>query len=279
MTSHIETPAVSVHATGVGELRFIGNATLLIRYGPFTMLTDPNFLRRGERAYLGYGLTSRRRTDPAMSIDDLPALDGVVLSHLHGDHWDRVARHRLDRGMPIVTTPHAARRLQGWHGFRRAVGLRTWEQHTLFKDGATLRVTALPGLHAPGSARYLLPPVMGSLLELRTSAGGPVDHRVYITGDTLMHDAIHEIARRYPDTDLAIVHLGGTTLPGGLMVTMDGRQGAELLSVVAARRAVPVHFDDYEAFKSPLADFRAEVEKRGLADRVTYVDRGGVLAL
>jgi L-ascorbate metabolism protein UlaG (beta-lactamase superfamily) len=89
-----------------------------------------------------------------------------------------------------------------------------------------------------------------------------------------MYEGVHEIARRYPDTDLAVLHLGGTTLPGGLMVTMDGEQGAELLAAVAPRRAVPVHYDDYGVFRSPLGDFRAAVERRGLADRVTYVDRG-----
>lgn len=261
-----------------GELQFVGNATLLLRYGPFTVLTDPNFLHRGQRAYLGYGLTSRRLTEPALPDGRLPDLDVVVLSHLHGDHWDRIARRRLDRGVPIVTTPHAARRLQGWQGFRRATGLRTWEQHALLKDGAVLRVTAMPGRHAAGAARHLLPPVMGSLLELGTPAGD-VAHRIYLTGDTLMYEAIHEIARRYPGTDLAVLHLGGTTLPGGLMVTMDGRQGAELLEAVAPRRAVPVHFDDYEAFKSPLADFRAEVGRRGLAPSVTYVERGQKIPL
>ena len=30
-----------------GALTFIGNATTLLRYGGFTILTDPNFLRRG----------------------------------------------------------------------------------------------------------------------------------------------------------------------------------------------------------------------------------------
>jgi L-ascorbate metabolism protein UlaG (beta-lactamase superfamily) len=83
----------------------------------------------------------------------------------------------------------------------------------------------------------------------------------------------------YPDTDLAVLHLGGTTLPGGLMVTMDGRQGAELLAAIAPRRAVPIHYDDYEVFKSPLADFRAEVERRGLAECVTYVERGDTVPL
>ena len=46
-------------------LTFVGTATTLLRLGPFTDLTDPNFLRKGQLAYLGKGLVSRRRTSPA----------------------------------------------------------------------------------------------------------------------------------------------------------------------------------------------------------------------
>jgi L-ascorbate metabolism protein UlaG (beta-lactamase superfamily) len=254
-------------------MEFIGNATTLLRCGPFTLLTDPNFLHRGQRAYLGFGLTSKRLTEPALRIDELPRLDAVVLSHLHGDHWDRVARGKLDRGLPIVTTPHAARRLQGWHRFRHATGLRTWESHTMVKDGALLRITALPGRHAPGAVRFLLPPVMGSLLEFGP-ATGEVQYRLYITGDTLMFDGIQQIARRNRDIDLAILHLGGTKLPGGIMVTMDGVQGADLFETIRPGRAVPVHYNDYGVFSSPLDEFRGEMERRGFGDQATYIEPG-----
>jgi L-ascorbate metabolism protein UlaG (beta-lactamase superfamily) len=255
------------------RVTFVGNATVLLEWGPFTVLTDPNFLHAGQRAYLGYGLASRRLLEPALSISELPSLDLVVLSHLHGDHWDRVARRRLDRSLPIVTTPHAARRLQGVHRFHRAVGLRTWETHTATKEGATLRVTSMPGMHAPGLVGRLLPPVMGSLIELGDTSG-EVQRRVYVTGDTLMYDGVREIARRFPSIDMAVVHLGGTTLPGGLVVTMDGGQGADLLEVIRPGVAVPVHYDDYTVFKSPLSDFVDEVARRGLGEQVRVVARG-----
>ena len=51
------------------ELTFIGTATAVLRLGGFTLLTDPNFLHKGQRAYLGYGLWARRRTEPAWQVD------------------------------------------------------------------------------------------------------------------------------------------------------------------------------------------------------------------
>jgi L-ascorbate metabolism protein UlaG (beta-lactamase superfamily) len=200
----------------------------------------------------------------------------VVLSHLHGDHFDRVASRELDRDLPILTTPHAARRL-GRRGFRAPVPLKTWTEATMDKGGASLAVTSLPGRHALGPLARALPPVMGTLLEYRATAGSPV-LRIYLSGDTLVHDDLREIRDRYPTIDVAVVHLGGTKVLG-VLLTMDGAQGVDLLEMLRPRHAVPVHYDDYGLMKSPLSDFTDEVRRRRPGTTVSYLDRGQTLTL
>ena len=258
---------------GPATVTFIGNATVLLRWGPFTLLTDPNFLHAGQLAWLGHGIVSRRLTEPALQVHELPDLDAVLLSHLHGDHWDRVARRGLDRGLPIITTPHAARRLQGRAGFRRADGLRTWEQRVLTKERCTTTVTSMPGQHASGPVRLLLPPVMGSLVEF-AGPDGRTAVRLYVTGDTMLVPAVRDVARRFPDLDVAVVHLGGTTLPTGSVVTLGAQDGAELVDLLRPRAVVPVHHSDYGVFRSPLSAFDAAVEQRGLGHLVRHVAPG-----
>ncbi|MDO0929333.1 MBL fold metallo-hydrolase [Streptomyces sp. TG1A-8] len=261
------------------DLHFIGNATVLLRYGPLTLLTDPNFLHRGQFAHLGYGLASRRLTEPAVDPRELPRLDGVVLSHLHGDHWDRRARRHLDHTVPVVTTPHAARRLRVFQGFPRTAGLRTWEGFSLRRGGAQVTVTALPGRHAGHPVlRGLLPPVMGSMLEFGP-VGRPPRLRLYVSGDTLLYDGLDEIAERFPAADLAVLHLGGTRLPGGFVVTMDGAQGAELARRLDPRTVLPVHYHDYTVMRSPLSAFLAEAGRLGLGDRIVHCGHGGRVRL
>ncbi|MDP8951812.1 MAG: MBL fold metallo-hydrolase [Actinomycetota bacterium] len=256
-----------------GSVFFVGTATVIISYGGFKILTDPNFLHAGDHVHLGYGLTSERLTNPAIEIQDLPDLDFLLLSHLHGDHFDRVAETRLNKTMPIVTTGHAAQYLEG-KGFRPPVALDTWEDVTIRKGmGAWVRVTAMPGTHAPGPLRRVLPPVMGSMLEFGDAGEDEPRLRMYITGDTLIHDALKEIPQRYPEIDLALLHLGGTRVLG-VLVTMDAKQGVEAIKMIDPKAAIPIHYNDYAVFKSSLDDFKEAVNEAGFEDRVHYLAHG-----
>jgi L-ascorbate metabolism protein UlaG (beta-lactamase superfamily) len=129
----------------------------------------------------------------------------------------------------------------------------------------------MPGKHAFGLMGALLPPVMGNLLEFE--AGDGIRVRIYISGDTLIHEDLKEIPRRHPEIDLALLHLGGTRVLG-ILVTMDGRQGVEALRILRPRKAVPIHYNDYPVSKSPLEDFRKAVDAAGLGDKVVYLRHG-----
>jgi L-ascorbate metabolism protein UlaG (beta-lactamase superfamily) len=256
-------------------LTFGGNATTLLCVGPFTLLTDPNFLHRGQRAYLGYGLWTKRRTEPALQPTQLPALDAILLSHLHGDHWDRIATRALDRSTPVVTTPAAARRLAR-RGFRETADLAPWQRQEFTRGDSTLRITSVPGVHGPGPMARLLPPVMGSVLELVRD--GELGWRGYISGDTLRRPFLAEVLDRCGPLDVLIPHLGGTKALG-ITVTMDGRQGADLVEMLRPPVTVPVHFDDYGRFASPLSDFLNEVAGRRLPGEIRTVQRGERMSL
>lgn len=254
-----------------GSLLFIGNATVLLRYGGFTIVTDPNFLHQGEKVALGYGLHARRVRDPAIELSELPPLDLVVLSHMHEDHFDRGVARDLSRTVPIVSTQHATASLASM-GFEAPQALDTWETIEFVRGEVALRITSMPGKHGPGLFSAALPPVMGSLLEFGPRDGVP-RFSVYISGDTLLHPELVEVARRYRGMDLALLHLGGTKALG-LLLTMDARQGVKLLRKIEPQVAIPIHYNDYTVFTSPLEDFRREVDAAGLSDRVVYLAHG-----
>lgn len=269
----LKLPAGSTPATEAnGSVQFIGTATVLIRYQGFTILTDPNFLHKGDHVHLGYGITAERLTNPAIELDKLPPIDFVVLSHMHEDHFDKLVQEKLAKDTPIVTTKEAAASLEKL-GFRRAIGLGKWDQIEVEKGESRLRLTAVPGRHGKAGMQALLPSVMGSVLDFGPNPAAP-GYRMYISGDTLVYDDLKNIPQRFPGIDLALLHLGGTRILGVFKVTMDGKDGVELMQIIRPQRTIPIHYNDYDVFKSPLADFAREVKAAGLEDQVTYLAHG-----
>jgi L-ascorbate metabolism protein UlaG (beta-lactamase superfamily) len=117
---------------------------------------------------------------------------------------------------------------------------------------------------------------MGSIVE--HAVDGDVRRRVYLSGDTLTGDHVDEIRERFPDIDAAVVHLGGTRV---LMrtVTMDGPMGVDFVGRVRPAVTVPVHYDDYTVFRSPLSDFVDRARAAGLDTTLRCPTRGEVVSL
>jgi hypothetical protein len=223
------------------------------------------------------------------------------------DHFDRVVEDSLRRDLPIISTPHAKDHLanKGDDSFTSVFDLDTFQHMTVDikqPSGSSpsstsskvpaFRVTAMPGKHVPpgilNTVNDLLgavPPTNGWMLELGYRASAAPDspfqsgYRIYISGDTLFVDELKEIPQRYAgqNIDLMLIHLGGTTIPGPnlplLMVTMDAKQGVELMRLIQPDVTIPIHFDDYDVFLSNLDEFKKAVEEAGMTKKTVYLDR------
>lgn len=282
------------------SLFFVGTATTIIEWAGLRILTDPNFLHAGDHVHLGPGVSGTRRTNPAIDLEELPRIDVIFLSHYHEDHFDREVEEKLTKNIPIITTPHAKECLtsKGEDSFTNVHALDFWETLVLDVEGEErqgktpgLKITGVPGKHVPPGPLNIaneilkaVPPTNGWMIELGYSDTVTDDsfengYRIYISGDTLMVDELKEIPERYKDQniDLMLVHLGGTTIPGPkmplLMVTMDAKQGVQLMQLINPDLTIPIHYDDYDVFLSPLDDFKKAVHAAGLDSKVVYLDR------
>ncbi|KAK5015247.1 hypothetical protein LTR16_002348 [Cryomyces antarcticus] len=285
-----EAKEIKAHPTGAGA------------GGENASLFFPNFLHAGNHAHLGPGVTATRVTNPAVDLHDLPRIDVVLLSHYHADHFDQKVEESLRRTLPIITTPHAKGCLQSKgpeESFSEVFDLDFFDSMMVdvVKIGGgdkapAIKITGMPGKHVPPGVLSIandllkaVPPTNGWMVELGYTKRGQGDasfengYRIYISGDTLMIPELKEIPQRYAgqNIDLMLIHLGGTTIPSPsvplLMVTMDAKQGIELVRLINPDVTIPIHYDDYDAFLSPLSDFKKEIEAAGLTEKVVYLDR------
>ncbi|CAL8580647.1 hypothetical protein XPA_006368 [Xanthoria parietina] len=279
-------------------LMFVGTATTILEWEEVRIMTDPNFLHAGDHVHLGPGVTGTRKTNPAIELHDLPRIDLICLSHYHADHFDAKVESSLRRSLPIITTPHAKSHLASkgaGEAFTAVHDLDFFDDILVDIAGsekkAAVKVTGMPGKHVPpgvlGTLNDLVeavPPTNGWMMELGYKQNDNIDsfkcgYRIYISGDTLLVPELKEIPKRYAgqNIDLMLIHLGGTTIPSPsvplLMVTMDAEQGLGLVKLVDPDLTIPIHYDDYDVFLSPLDDFKKKMEEAGLGDKVVYLDR------
>jgi L-ascorbate metabolism protein UlaG (beta-lactamase superfamily) len=55
---------------------------------------------------------------------------------------------------------------------------------------------------------------------------------------------------------------------------MDAEQGVKAIDIINPREVIPIHYNDYEVFKSPLKDFKSAVAAARLKSRVRYLSHG-----
>ena len=89
-----------------------------------------------------------------------------------------------------------------------------------------------------------------------------------------MFDDIALITLRFPGIDMALLHLGGTRILKFAKVTMDGKDGVEMLKVIVPERTIPIHCNDYDVFRSTLSEFEAQVRAAGLEKKIIYLKHG-----
>lgn len=74
-----------------------------------------------------------------------------------------------------------------------------------------------------------------------------------------------------------MLHLGGTKA-FGILLTMDAKQGVQAIQIIQPHLTIPIHYNDYTVFKSPLEDFMEAVKAAGLDSRVRYLSHGETYA-
>lgn len=179
--------------------RWIGHSTVLLRIGDTHVLTDPVL---GRRCGLGPGFTGatigpRRIAPPALTIDQLPRIDLVLLSHAHMDHFDIWTLKRLEsRGTTVITAVNT----------RNLLRARRWHRVSELHWGESTRV-------GPLSIRAFRVQHWGArmIADVKRGYNGYVIEgersRIIFGGDTALTDSFRRLRTSKP-FDLAIMPIG-----------------------------------------------------------------------
>lgn len=82
------------------NIAWIGHSTILINFYGTVILTDPALLDRIGIYIAGTSFGPSRLTPPALTIDEMPKPDIILLSHAHMDHMDYPTLKKITKKYP-----------------------------------------------------------------------------------------------------------------------------------------------------------------------------------
>lgn len=223
---------------GEGELQvsYVTHATALVQIDQLNLLLDPIW-----SAYTGpnrfFGAHSYH--NPGFSIDKLPPVDVVLISHNHYDHMDLPTLMDLqDLYDPVFIVPLGNRDYLVNAGLNSVVELNWWEEHEV--NGH--RITVVPARHASMRTNAGYKQTLWGGFVVSGSAGN-----VAYAGDTGFASHFEKIHQRFGDMRLAILPIGAY-LPRWFMQEnhMSPDDALKAFDVLGAQSGMAVHFGTFD---------------------------------
>ncbi|MEJ8849695.1 MBL fold metallo-hydrolase [Variovorax rhizosphaerae] len=232
----------------------IGHASTLLKLRGKFWLTDPMF---SERASPFGFMGPKRFHAPPIALQQLPAIEGVIISHDHYDHLDAPTIEYLAQRAQRFFVPLAVgkRLLSMGVPAERITELDWWQSA---KQGE-VQVTATPSQHFSGRT---LSDRSETLWASWVIQSGP--QRIFYSGDTGYFDGFKKIGERFGGFDLAMIENGqyDAWWPS---VHMTPEEDIQAFEDLRAKVLLPVHnstFDlAFHTWHTPLdriADLAAE---------------------
>ncbi|AOI67839.1 hydrolase [Burkholderia territorii] len=208
----------------------LGHSTLLLKLRGEFWLTDPVF---AERASPFRRVGPKRFHAPPITLEDLPPLRGVILSHDHYDHLDRDTVLTLAATTSVfVTTLGVGDRLIEWGIDAKKVRQLDWWQ-SVDVDGLTL--TATPAQHFSGRSLF-----DGNSTLWASWVIADDDLRVFFSGDTGYFDGFRAIGERLGPFDVTLIETGAYD-PQWPYVHMQPEETVQAHIDLRGRTLVPIH--------------------------------------
>lgn len=242
------------------QLHFIRSATSILHYGGAQLLIDPMLNPAGTVPAVPNTANERRNPTVELPFNDttlqrlLGALDGVLVTHLHNDHWDARAVELLPKGLPIFCQPEDEVRIAAG-GFTHVLPIDTEREWR----GITIR--RVPAQHGTGEIGQRMAPVSGFVLR------HPAEPTLYLAGDTIWYEEVAATLQREQPA-VTLVNAGGARFLTGDPIIMDAEDVIALCHAAPETRVVATHLEALNHCLLTRAELRAALDAAGVAGRV-----------
>jgi L-ascorbate metabolism protein UlaG (beta-lactamase superfamily) len=222
-------------------LAWLGHSTVLINFYGIHILTDPALCNHIGIS-LGFGTIGPKRfVAPALSVQELPPIDVLLLSHAHMDHMDLPTLRRLATPAFTVTAEATSDLLTGT-GLKQLTELG-WNERTSFRNSqGELQIEAVEVKHWGQRWPSDLPRGYNGYILRREGKA------ILFGGDTALTPAIGQLKSRGP-FEVGLMPIGAYR--PWIWSHCNPEQAAEMARAAGVKYIVPVHHQTFRLSEEP----------------------------
>lgn len=246
----------------------IRNATITIDFGGKKFLIDPMLSAKG--AFPGFpGTVNSEQANPTVElpipVSDIIAVDAVILTHAHPDHWDDAAKRLLPKDMPLLVQHEQDAQEVRAAGF---IDVRVLQAETEFA-GITLLKTA--GTHGSGKVLEDFGALLGEVCGIVFRH--PQEQTLYLAGDTVWNQQVADaIQTHHPN--VVILNSGDARIAGYEPIIMGKDDVLAVYQAAPAAVIIASHMEAVNHATLTRTALREFAEVHGMMDRLRIPQDG-----
>lgn len=224
-------------------ITWLGHSTLLVQMHSMNILIDPVFSQRSSP--VSFAGPARFQPSP-VSIDELPHIDILILSHDHYDHLDMRTIQALDAQVDMFVAPLGVEKhLERWGVAAEKISVMAWWEE-LDVNGLTIACT--PTRHYSGRLRLGSNETLFASWVLKDG-----HHQIYESGDSGFGAHFSDIHARYGDFDLVMIDSAQYNMQWHTS-HMFPEESVDACLMLGAKMAMPIHWGAYSLAPHPWDD-------------------------
>lgn len=243
----------------------IRNATLVVEYTNKKFLIDPMFAEKG--TYPPFPNSLRQdQNNPLVSlptsIDNIiNHVDAVIVTHLHLDHWDDVAKDVLPKDIKMfVQNEEDATEIRN-AGFQNVEVLH---EDTVFES---IQLTKTKGEHGRGEILKVAGLVCGVVFK------HPNEKNLYVAGDTIWYEAIQEVIETHKP-EIIVVNAGDNQFLEGGSLVMGKDDVYEVYKAAPNAKIIASHMEAVNHWTLSRVELKSFINEKGISSNVLVPDDG-----
>ncbi|MFS0880409.1 hypothetical protein CHH83_03685 [Bacillus sp. 7586-K] len=247
------------------KIQLIRNATLVVQYANKKFLIDPFLAEKGAYPAFPNSLRQDQRNPlvqlPMPTNKIIDQVDAVIVTHLHLDHWDEVAKEVLPKEIKMfVQNDDDAKEIQnaGFHN------VEVLEENTVFEG---IHLTKTKGEHGRGDILKLAGLVCGIVFRHQS------EKTLYVAGDTVWYDGVQDVIETH-HPDIIVVNGGDNQFLEGGSLVMGKDDIYEVCKAAPHAKIISVHMEAVNHWTLSRNELKGFIKEKGISSNVLVPDDG-----